>query len=997
MAEQVTKVSFYDLGTKEACRKKRFLASLEPEEKREESSEADQEAIDRAFLIRRVACEWAFDLYSILQEDVSEEEKEKKAGELKGRISNEIQTGFDGLQYLIPETRRIAVDDAIRLAERYATCEAARNHMWDLFPVVSRDVPLNDKVTVISLRPDYIDYEKNPALDENGDIIAEGTLRVVRVSSGKPTIKKKYAQTDLQLYALIQYGKQVLRERLKPGHKIQVEGAVYFLRKDNDSDGETPNFDEDFFLEKNGHNIQRETDVYDSSSSERTKKEISFDEIIDGFVEGKDPESLGTSECELCKNYYICHFEAPPVPVAKVDDVKKIDFRKLSKEQRKAVNFTKGVMLINAGAGSGKTVVLSAAPVVLLKQGIRPEEIFMSTFSRSGMEEIGPRTEYNLRQHGFGDDFPKLRIQTLHSFGFECIKKIWKKLGFKEEPSVCEDVDRSAIIAEILVDHPVPGLDYRHPEMNFKNAKGAITMISKIFEIIKRGDKGSPFTKDDLDIVWSKIGKDRRNIKGDKSILKNVFDVFDIYRDKLKENNLVEYSDMEGLIVEYLKKDPRFFDRFGFKHILIDEFQDSSGAQVEILKALCKCPTFESLRVVGDDWQSIGAYRGVTPEHMVNFDKIMAEAGFMVECVNLEKNYRCTPKILKAAMNVISKNKTRLSKDLKPVRRGGTDVKVKGYFTAAEEHEDIRQDILRHINEGVNPGNILVQGRTKYEPESVLKGLDTGKVMKNPNPILDNCRVQAAIALISFMRDPKDKTSLEMYVNAILGGEIFELDRQKISEEKAEVISEIEALSNLKGKEQKDMLLDMIAIVDQDEDEIYQWFYNKLESRRDFSSIVDYIYRLKLYGADVKARRSQYYDEVIGNTCHSSKGTEAKVVYLMTSKFDDSGDGEEEDDEESHVEEMRRLLFVGMTRARDELIITGQYYNRKEVSEDSSGRKHETPLLNQFLGECFEAVGQEYDPQKIAEAKAARDAALKKQKNEDRKARLRERAAQKTG
>ena len=117
-------------------------------------------------------------------------------------------------------------------------------------------------------------------------------------------------------------------------------------------------------------------------------------------------------------------------------------------------------------------------------------------------------------------------------------------------------------------------------------------------------------------------------------------------------------------------------------------------------------------------------------------------------------------------------------------------------------------------------------------------------------------------------------------------------------------------------------------------------------------------------------------------------------MYLMTTKFDASGDDRDED-EESYIEEMRRLLFVGMTRARDELIITGQYYNGKDVLEDSSGKKQETLLLNQFLGECFEAVGQEYDPQKIAEEKAARDAAKKKQRNADRKAKIKERVENK--
>ena len=739
-------VRFHELENKACCTRLRMIAA-ETVSDEGEQDEQDKLAIDRAYLIRKKALEWAFRLYDIKSSDaLSEETKLERSENLKKEMVSEIEKAYDprylmekewemrkyeiqrsktlssetkeeqlkeleeqfqeklrniseNPKYLIPETRRIHAGDSIRIAERYAVCESDRPHRWDIFTPSLRNVRHSEELTVKNFIPDYIEYEQTPVYDDKENLVAEGTLSVVRISTGKPSITQKAAKTNLKLFTLVQYGKMILRERLKDGHKIRVEGCIYFLQKKNDSNGENPTFDEDFFKETNGLNIVRQSDDYEADGG-RTPHEQEMDEIIHGFVEGMDPEAVGKSECEKCKYFYVCNYEKAPVPFTKVAEEKKIDIKKFSKEQKAAVNFQKGIMLINAGAGTGKTAVMSMAPVVLLKQGVIPESLFMSTFSRSGMEETGPRVQYNLRQHGLGDDYDRIRIQTLHSFGYECIKKVWKKLGFSEEPAVADEVEKNDLIASLLANNVIPGLDYRNPEINFKNSMGAITVISKTFEIIKRGEKGMSFTKKDIDTVWKKLGKVRRYIKADKSVLNQVFDLYDIFQKELRERNLVEYSDMEILLVEYLKQDPHFLDQFKFRHILIDEFQDSSGAQVELLKALCKCPTFESLRVVGDDWQSVGAFRGVTPEYMINFEKIMAEEGFNVQVVKLERNYRCRPEILKAAMKMISKNKNRLKKVLKAVRKScGLDVVVKGFYSVNEEREFIRNDIKKHLDD----------------------------------------------------------------------------------------------------------------------------------------------------------------------------------------------------------------------------------------------------------------------------------------------------------
>ena len=991
------KTKLFQLNNTEACKRRRAFA-IETNDKAEVYK-------DRAALIKRVAVSWAKDLYSIKNnEAITEEQKTKMTEEMEAQKSSEIKEGFDSLRYLIPKTRELLCEDAVKIARRYAECESDLPHKWEMFSGKDEmDIQLSSDLTVEGVKPDFIDYDKNPVINNDEEVLAEGTLRVIKVSATKPKITQKAAEQSLELYTLLQYGKEVLRKKLKEGHKIKVEACAYYLRKKNDSNGSKPNFDEDFFMEKGGNNIVRLSDIYEKPAAgaeeERTELEKNFDEVIKDFVEGKDQGECSEDDCANCDLHEACKYTLPPVPITKVSEDKKVGALRLSKEQREAINFKKGVLRINAGAGSGKTVVVAFSPVNLLLQGVRPEEILLTTFSNSGTEEIATRTRLYLEDVGLGEDFEKLRITTFNAFGNDCLKMVYKDLGFSDEPKVIDDIDKYGIITDLLANNPIDGFDFRNPEMNMKTNKGVLPMIAMIFDIMKKGHDGVSYGVSDVDKIWDAMGMNRRFMRGGIETLKQVCQLYDLYDEKLREQNLIEFSDQEVLLFEYLRKDPKFFERFGFKHLIVDEFQDSSSGQIELLKRLCACPSFESLRVIGDDSQAIFGFRDTTPEYMMNFEKIMAEEGLKVEDTSLVNNYRCTPQIIEFANRLVSRNKFRMKKELKATRKPGAPVSVQGFYTQEEELQYVISGIQEHLDKGFKPEDIAVICYSRWElmaVASALTAVNIPSVMMNPENLLSNGRVLAAIALINAITNPEDTKDLLTYVNARLDGQVFDLPEEEVREEMDAVLEEIETLKSLKDKDRKEMLLDMLYVIDQDDDEVYQSFLEKVEYKRSFKSVVNYVDKFKTFGANVTYRRAHDYPGVVLTTAHSSKGLEWKVVYNMITKYDSEDDS---NGGESRSEEKRRLLFVSSTRARDELYITAQYYTGKKkdpVTEETAGtrkKKKDELLNNSFLMEAYECLGKEFDPQKIAEEKASRDAEAKKAKTEQRAARLKERVA----
>jgi superfamily I DNA/RNA helicase len=322
----------------------------------------------------------------------------------------------------------------------------------------------------------------------------------------------------------------------------------------------------------------------------------------------------------------------------------------------------------------------------------------------------------------------------------------------------------------------------------------------------------------------------------------------------------------------------------------------------------------------------------------------------------------------------------KVAKDLVATRPSGKPVTVKGFHSIDDEEEYIIAGIKDHLDSGTKPEEIAIICSTKSELRRYANRLTKEGIQSvslNPEPLLENSRVKAAISFVKCLGCEIDTQSMLVYANAKIGGGLFEKSAMEIEQLIDEGKVEAAMVDAKLPHEKKDALLEVLKSIDHNDDEIYQQFLDTL-SRKTFEKIVEYCNDFLVFGTKNEARREHDYPGVVLTTCHSSKGLEWPIVYASISQFDSekkslhAGSGASI----KALEEVRRLLFVTATRARDELYVTGKYI--------AYGKKgHYT--YNQFLKDSFEANGQIFsifDIQKEADEIAQ---AKKKQKAEERK------------
>jgi superfamily I DNA/RNA helicase len=381
--------------------------------------------------------------------------------------------------------------------------------------------------------------------------------------------------------------------------------------------------------------------------------------------------------------------------------------------------------------------------------------------------------------------------------------------------------------------------------------------------------------------------------------------------------------------------------------------------------------------VVDDDSQAIFSFRNTSPEYIINFRNYIGEE---TDDIFLLDNHRCTPEIIEFANKINDRNHHKVAKDLIATRPSGAPVTVKGFHTIEDEEEYIIAGVKEHLASGTKPEEIAIICATKselrrYANRLTKEGIES--VSLNPEPLLENSRVKAAISFVRSLGCETDTQSLLTYVNAKIGGGMF----SKTEEEIAVLIDQARVESALIDTklphEKKDALMEILTAIDHNDDEIYQQFLETL-SRKTFEKIVEYCNDFLIFGTKNEARREHDYPGVVLTTCHSSKGLEWPVVYASLSKFDAESKALHAGSAAAirNVEEVRRLLFVTATRARDELFVTGKYV--------AYGKKP-NQVYNQFLKDAFECNEQIFSIFEIKKEADEIAQAKKKQRAEERK------------
>ncbi len=751
------------------------------------------------------------------------------------------------------------------------------------------------------------------------------SIELVIFKVGKPTMtqtgRNNAFQRDMLLYAMILYGRML-------GFK-NVTASIYFLKKTSDT-GSWNQCSQSFFGE--GDNIVQKTDLY---FGEKTELDEKMEDLVEMNKRGIQEEEQAESTCEYCKNYDICKYTLPPKKVEEEEEKESAATAKVSfsPSQEQAIAFSEGVARIIAGAGSGKTKVVVERVVRLLKSGVKPWEILMITFTKSGAGEMKRRVE-----QAFGRTLEGLTVTTFNALQNDIVLDNWEDLGFKRKPKVIDDVEQFAIIADLLNRKPILEWGGR-AFMNFSATKGfgtrgALSIAKAVFKACKRVKSSNGGQVSSWDVrdaaTYDEISD---------AALAKLVDLYDEYEETMKEKGLIEFDDQELLTFKVLEMDPGYLENnYKFAHIIVDEFQDTSEGQIQFVKKLKEIPTYKSLMVVGDDLQAIYGFRDTSPEYIVHFEDYIGEH---VEDIYLDRNFRSTPQICAFAEKLIEPNRDKVDKDLIAARPDGMPVIVNSFSKQKDEYDYIVSGIRQHLMAGMHPEDIAVLAYTKNELIKIADALTKAGIPSMfgaPEPLMQNSRIRAILSFARVVTDATDTKDAAIAANAIIGGGIMDHPAEEVEAMITDIIERASAISGneYQGKELFLEYIDEIAM----DDEAVENFRDSLENK-DIDEIIEYCRNFSMYGEGVEYRRTQKYPGVALVTAHSSKGLEWPVIYNTITKYMKNGRVTH-----AEVEEIRRLLFVSATRARDELYVTGL---------KSNGTKN-NKVDNFFLQEALAAM-----------------------------------------
>ena len=405
----------------------------------------------------------------------------------------------------------------------------------------------------------------------------------------------------------------------------------------------------------------------------------------------------------------------------------------LNKEQQQAVQHTEGPLLILAGAGSGKTKVLTVRIAHLLAQGVNPYEILAITFTNKAAKEMKSRVEGLV-----GDVANRIWLSTFHSFCAKFLRfELNNFLGYNSNFTIYDTSDSQAVIKAAL---KALNLDDKYYPVG--------AMIAAISDAKNKLLFASDFRKQARDFYQQKVA-----------------DVYEYYERELRKNNALDFDDLLLVAVKLLQSNEAVLDKYSkrFRYVMIDEYQDTNHAQYLLAKLLAS--HWKNIAVVGDADQSIYAWRGADIQNILDFEKDYPNC----TSIKLEQNYRSTKIILDAANAVIENNEGRPKKNLWTDKTEGAKIQ---HFTAQSEHEEaafIGDTIAKkHDIHGVPYGDMAILYRTNAQSrvlEEALIKRALPYIMVGGTKFYDRKEIKDVLAYLRVLYNPFDDLSLLRIIN----------------------------------------------------------------------------------------------------------------------------------------------------------------------------------------------------------------------------------------
>ena len=589
----------------------------------------------------------------------------------------------------------------------------------------------------------------------------------------------------------------------------------------------------------------------------------------------------------------------------------------LNDKQLEAVKCPSGPLLVLAGAGSGKTRVLTTKVAYLVEEnGVDPFNILAITFTNKAAKEMKERVVSMLGPQAY-----KIQISTFHSFGLLIVRDNYEKLGFDKNFTILDSDDSLTIIKKILKDMNLDPKVY--------NPRGIRNKIS--------GAKN--------ELMDSKYYSRFANTEYEEIVLS----VFERYEKRLIKNNSLDFDDLLLLPIKLFKENPDILFKYQerFKYILVDEYQDTNEAQYRIIKMLGSL--YKNICVVGDLDQSIYGFRGANYRNILNFEKDYPDA----KVIALEENYRSTGNILNVANDIIKNNKQRKDKNLWTKNTDGPKIRYHRSYDEKDEAHFVMGEIKKLINSGVSKDGIAVLYRTNAQSrnmeEELLRENIPYKVVgsfyfynrKEIKDLISYLKLiynsNDDVSLMRIINVPKrkigPKTIENLSMKAISSGtSIYEaIDSGKELEFK-KLIEDIKRESeNLSLTELVDLVLDFSGMRKELENTKTIEAEIRLENLEEFKSITknfeenngvisleEFLLEIALV-SDIEEHKNST-DVVTLMTIHSAKGLEFDHVFLIGLEeglfpHNNSMDSPDE------IEEERRLCYVAVTRAKKSLTL----------------------------------------------------------------------------
>ena len=602
----------------------------------------------------------------------------------------------------------------------------------------------------------------------------------------------------------------------------------------------------------------------------------------------------------------------------------------LNDKQYEAVVNTEGPCLVIAGAGSGKTKVLTHKIAYLMgEKGVKPWDILAITFTNKAANEMKSRVE-NL----VGDAAKDMWIGTFHSICVRILRKQIDRIGFDTSFIIFDTSDQKTLIKQIIKGQNLDDKLFsdRSVLSEISNAKNDM-LEPDAYAVKARGD----FRKE------------------------KIAEIYEIYQRKLKENNAIDFDDIINFTIKILLDNPDLLEYYSgkFKYVLVDEYQDTNKAQFTLVTLLAS--KYGNITVVGDNDQGIYSFRGADISNILNFEKDFPGT----RIIKLEQNYRCTQSILNAANEVIKNNETKYEKKLWTENERGKLPKV---FRGDNEYDEANF-IVRNIN------TLKMEEYYKYSDFAVLYRMNSQSraiedILRRENipykivgglKFYERKEIKDAIAYLRLIQNPADNLSLTRIINepkrgvgktsldnidalaADSGISMYEIIRDadkyglnRVFANTREFISVIEELrskkDDMKISELIKETLNKTGYTKALELENTVEAESRLENLDEFltvaiefedesadNSLSEFLEGITL-SSDLDGMEDAE-DSVTLMTLHSAKGLEFPVVFLVGME-EGIFPGYKSIGEPQELEEERRLCYVGITRAKENLFLT---------------------------------------------------------------------------